>query len=278
MPQVQLTHVLAGQFNALMLPRLLNCFDYRICHYDKSADPRLDEYNEHCVITFWHEYIVSILPRWGHTPITALCSLHRDGEWVNQTAISLGLSVVRGSSSRGGANALRQLRKNIRFSSVAITPDGPRGPRRIMAPGAIYLAAKLQAPLVPMGIGISNPHRLNTWDRFAIPKLGSRIRVIMGPKIRLPKKLNRSQLDRFRMDYEQLQNDLCHEADQWANSGKSMMGEMRCRQRRRGTKLTFDKTSSTKLVGEIQRNTKSCYRSCSSGIDKAIDDCLIRRA
>lgn len=247
--QAKLTHVLAGQFNALFLPRFLDCFDYRICHYDRSADPRLDEYDEHCVITFWHEYIVSILPRWGHTPVTALCSLHRDGEWVNQTALSLGLNVVRGSSSRGGAHALRQLKNSLQFSSLAITPDGPRGPRRKMAPGAIYLAAKLQVPLVPMGVGISRAHRLNTWDRFAIPKPGSRIRVIIGPKIRLPKRFKRVDLDRFQRDYEQLQNDLCAAADQWAVSGAEMEGEMRCKQRRRATRLVFPKPQ-TKCFGK----------------------------
>ncbi|MEL7496780.1 MAG: lysophospholipid acyltransferase family protein [Planctomycetota bacterium] len=247
MSDPQFTHRLIGRLTALALPRFLDCFDFRICHYDRSGDPRLEEYNEHGIFTFWHEYIGNMLPRWGRTSVTALCSMHRDGEWVNQTALSSGMHVVRGSSSRGGATAVRQLRENIHFSSIVITPDGPRGPRRVMAPGPIYLASKLQVPLLPVGVAISNPHRLNTWDQFAIPKPGSRIRVILGPKVRLPKKLKRDELERKRSRYQLLMNDLSKEAELWASSGRTMAGEMMCHSVRRSPKLYFDSQKTPSL-------------------------------
>jgi len=87
-----------GRFNALVLPSALDMIDLRITHYDRSVDPARPEYNEHVVFSFWHEYISVVLPRWGHTPLTILCSKHRDGEWVNQTGLALGLRVVRGST------------------------------------------------------------------------------------------------------------------------------------------------------------------------------------
>ena len=111
------------------MPRALDLLNFRIAHYDRSVDPARPEYSEHVIFSFWHEYIVVVLPRWGHTPLTVLCSQHRDGEWVNQTALSLGLNIVRGSSTRGGSSAIRQMKKNSKFSSIAMTPDGPRGPR-----------------------------------------------------------------------------------------------------------------------------------------------------
>jgi len=258
-PEVKLSHILAGQFNALMLPRMLYCLDYRIAHYDRSVDPAHDDYNEHCILAFLHEYIVVTLPRWGRTPVTALCSLHRDGEWVNQTALALGLNVVRGSSSRGGAQAIRKIRENFAFNSLAMTPDGPRGPRRVMASGSIFMAAKLQVPLVMVGVGISNPYRLNTWDKFAIPKPLSRVRIIAGPKIRIPKKINRDQLESYRLSAETLLNDLCDEAQTWADSGEPMLGETICVSRRRPNKVFFDRDTTPDLGSGIvpQANQQS---------------------
>lgn len=246
--EVKLTHKLAGQFNALVLPRMLDCLDFRVANYDRSVDPAHDDYSEHCILAFWHEYIVVTLPRWGRTPVTALCSLHRDGEWVNQTALALGLNVVRGSSSRGGANAIRKIKENLAFSSLVLTPDGPRGPRRVMAAGAIFMAAKLQVPLVMVGVGISNAYRLNTWDKFAIPKPGSRVRIISGPKMRIPKKIGRDQLESYRLSAEKLLNDLCGEAQAWADSGLRMEGETLCVARRRPNKIWFDDTKKTTIA------------------------------
>ena len=137
MSQATFQQKITGQLNALVLPRALDLLNFRICHYDRSVDPARPEYNEHVVFAFWHEYIIVVLPRWGHTPLTVLCSQHRDGEWVNQTALSLGLNIVRGSTSRGGSSAIRQIKKNSKFSSIAVTPDGPRGPRREMAMGPV---------------------------------------------------------------------------------------------------------------------------------------------
>lgn len=243
MSEVKLSQRLAGQFNALVLPRWLDCLDYRVRHYDRSVDPREESYNEHCILAFWHEYIAVTLPRWGNTSVTALCSMHRDGEWVNQTALALGLNVVRGSSSRGGAAAVRKIRENMKFSSLAVTPDGPRGPRREMAMGPVFMAARMQVPLVTVGVGISNAFRLNTWDRFAMPKLGSRVRLIVGPKIRLPRKNSREELEAYRLGAETLMNNLSDEAEAWANSGDKMEGEQICKQARGPAKRFFDEAA-----------------------------------
>jgi lysophospholipid acyltransferase (LPLAT)-like uncharacterized protein len=232
--------IIAGQVNSIVLPRYLDLLDYQIFHYDRSVDPARAEYSEHVVFSFWHEYIGVILPRWGNTPLTVLCSQHRDGEWVNQTAKSLGLNIVRGSTTRGGSKAIRRMKKNSKFSSIAITPDGPRGPRRQMAIGAVYMASLLKMPIVPLGIGISNPHRLGTWDKFAIPKPSSRVRLVFGPKIYIPPKSSREHLENCRCSIEKLNNELTDHAQEWADSGLSLKGAQRFTRARRTNKILFD--------------------------------------
>ena len=233
---------ITGHVNALLMPRALDLLNFRIRYYDKSVDPARSEYNEHVIFSFWHEYIVVILPRWGHTPLTVLCSQHRDGELVNQTAESLGLNIVRGSTSRGGAAAIRAMKTNSKFSSIAMTPDGPRGPRQEMAMGPVYLASLLGMPLVPVGIGISNPYRLSTWDKFAIPRPLSRVRVIFGPKIRVPKKVDRETLAAYRVGAQGLMNDLTDEAQYWADSKQKMVGEQRFTRDRRSNRVVFERS------------------------------------
>ena len=216
---------IAGRSIALIVPRLLSALNVRVTHYDESADPVNQGYNEHAIFVLWHENIGAILPRYGHTPLTLLVSQHRDGEWLNQMALSLGMRIVRGSTSRGGSSAIRHLKKCRNESSIAITPDGPRGPRRKLAMGPIFLASLLDMPIIPIGIGIDDAWRLNTWDKFAIPKPFSRTRMIFGPKIRIPRRNSRQQLEDSRLGVEKLLNDLSDHAFDWACSGKKMLNE-----------------------------------------------------
>lgn len=237
--KVPLKYRLTGQATALLLPQAMKMLDIRIAHYDLGTDPARPEYDRHSVYTFWHEFIGVILPRWGHTPLSILSSQHRDGEWVGQIAESLGLNVVRGSSTRGGASAIRQLKKEAQETSLVLTPDGPRGPRRQMALGPIFLASRMEMPLIPLGVGLENAWRLNTWDRFGIPKPFSRVRMVFGPRIHIPRKARREELESIRVKVERLMNDLSDLAEDWAKSGKRMANEQPFVRVRR-SKVIFD--------------------------------------
>jgi lysophospholipid acyltransferase (LPLAT)-like uncharacterized protein len=138
---------------------------------------------------------------------------------LTYAARHLGFSIVRGSSSRGGLQALRQLMARSRRMNLAITPDGPRGPRRILAQGPIYLASRLQLPLVCIGMAYDRPWRLNSWDRFAIPKPFSQARSIVGPQIHLPANLDREGIEHYRHQIEHMLNRLTDESERWAESG-----------------------------------------------------------
>jgi lysophospholipid acyltransferase (LPLAT)-like uncharacterized protein len=247
-PRIDWRHRTVGKIGAMFVPQLLNLLDYRMYYHDRSTDPARPEYNQHSIFVFWHEYIGLVLPRWGHTPLTVLCSQHRDGEYVNQIAASLKLHIVRGSSNRGGAAAIRQLKNNCRFSSIAITPDGPRGPRRELAMGPIYLAALLKIPIVPVGIGVDRSWRLNTWDQFVIPCPLARVRFILGPKIMIDSSRSREEIDAYRLRIQRLMDDLSNHAQNWAHSGLKLPGEQPCVRVRRCSSLIFDSPKQKKSL------------------------------
>jgi len=247
-PQIDWRHRTVGKMGAILVPQLLNLLDYRMYYHDRSTDPARPEYNQHSIFVFWHEYIGLVLPRWGHTPLTVLCSQHRDGEFVNQVAASLKLHIVRGSSNRGGAAAIRQLKNNSRFSSIAITPDGPRGPRRELALGPIYLASLLKIPIVPVGIGVDRSWRLNTWDQFVIPRPFARVRFILGPKIMIESSRAKDHIESSRQRIQKLMDGLSEHAQKWADSGLKLPGEQLCVRVRRCNSLLFDSPAQKKKL------------------------------
>jgi lysophospholipid acyltransferase (LPLAT)-like uncharacterized protein len=154
-----------------------------------------------------------------------LVSAHRDAELLSQAAGYLGFDTVRGSTQRGGGTALRDLYRKGQYLNLAITPDGPRGPRRRLAPGAIFLSSKMQIPLVMIGLGYDRPWRMPTWDRFAVPPLYGQARAIIGPPIQLPPHLEREGVEHYRGEMETMLNRFTTLAEEWAASGARLTGE-----------------------------------------------------
>ncbi|MDB4778373.1 lysophospholipid acyltransferase family protein [bacterium] len=252
--KVRLLHRIGGAACAIGLPAATHLWDLKIGHYDLSSDPARPEYNEHCIFVFWHEYIGSVLPRWGQTPLTLLVSQHRDAEILNQMALCLGLNIVRGSTTRGGSKAIRELKRYSKFSSIAIAPDGPKGPRREMAMGAIYLASLLKMPIVPVGVGCDRPKRLGTWDKFAIPRPFSRVRVIFGPKYYLPPRTKKKDLEGFRILTKNRLNQVTTFAEEWAESGQKLDNEKSFRRgHRTGRMLLPESTPPVEIQRQLLR-------------------------
>jgi lysophospholipid acyltransferase (LPLAT)-like uncharacterized protein len=155
-----------------------------------------------------------------------LVSRHRDAEWLSQGARFMGFETVRGSTKRGGDAAIRELSRISHVMNLGITPDGPRGPRRRLAAGSIYLSSKLEVPLVPFGIGYHKPWRMRTWDQFAVPRPYSRARLIVGPRVQIPPGLNRDEIESHRVRIERLLNRLTAEAETWADCGERRRGQI----------------------------------------------------
>lgn len=117
----------------------------------------------------------------GARPVRVLASRSRDGELMAAFARRFGLAVVRGSSSRGGAAALRALAHAVRAGEdVAMVPDGPRGPACRLQAGIVALAAATGAPIVPVGVAARPARRLGSWDRFMVPLPFARCAVVFG--------------------------------------------------------------------------------------------------
>jgi lysophospholipid acyltransferase (LPLAT)-like uncharacterized protein len=203
----------------------MSTLDYRAVFYDRSVDPVLGA-GEPRIYIFWHENILAPLYLRGHCNVAMLLSQHADADILARVAYHLGFDCVRGSTYRGGARAIWELSERSRRQHLAITPDGPRGPRRHLAQGPIYLASRLQLPLVPMGFGYDRPWRTNSWDRFAVPRPFSRARAVIGPPMMLPPALDRSGMERCRERVERLLDALSCEAEAWAAAGKRKAGEI----------------------------------------------------
>lgn len=161
------------------------------------------------IICFWHNRILGIsLAFLRHYPagrrgVNVLTSPSRDGEILAGIMHRLGMGSVRGSSSRRGARALRELVRLLEDrADVAITPDGPRGPRYVLGPGVIHLAETTGAPIYPVHAAFSNAVRMKTWDGFIIPLPFSRISVTVDPALCIAAGLSQSEFEAARLKLE----------------------------------------------------------------------------
>lgn len=217
---------LSGLLACRGLCHLMSTLDYQALFYDPTVDPVNPGYHGPAIYIFWHEYIPFPFYLRPHCDYAMLVSRHRDADLLSEAARHMGYETVRGSTKRGGGTALRELFRRGRTMNLVITPDGPRGPRRTLASGCIYLASRMQIPLVPFGIGYNRFWRLPTWDRFAIPKPYSRARSLVGPRIYVPSGLDREGIERERTRVEGILNRLTVEAEQWADSGERRRGQV----------------------------------------------------
>jgi lysophospholipid acyltransferase (LPLAT)-like uncharacterized protein len=133
------------------------------------------------VFAFWHGQMLPLLWQHRNEGVAILISSHRDGEIIARIATSFGFRTIRGSTSRGGGRALLGLVRELEGGGeVAVTPDGPRGPARQFAPGALVAAQRAGCPIVPVAAHADRSWRLRSWDRFMIPKPFARITVAYG--------------------------------------------------------------------------------------------------
>lgn len=214
-----------GLLGATAIRAWMSSLDYRVAFYDPAVDPVDPHYSGQKIYVFWHEYILFPIYLRGHCNLSMLLSRHLDAEILSHAARHLGFDFVRGSTRRGGVAALRELLAKSRRMNLTITPDGPRGPRRVLAAGPVFLASKLQMPLVTMGFGYDRPWRAKSWDRFALPRPFSRARTVVSPELHIPPKLDRDGLEHYRLQTEQLLNRLTLEAEAWAESGTRKLND-----------------------------------------------------
>jgi len=136
------------------------------------------------IFVLWHGQLLPLLYHHRGEGVAVLISEHGDGEIVARIAISLGYRTIRGSTSRGASRALIGLSRAVgEGHDLAITPDGPRGPARSFAPGALVVAQRTGAPMVPVAVSASRGWRLRSWDSFLVPKPFARVHVAYGEPV-----------------------------------------------------------------------------------------------
>ena len=128
------------------------------------------------VFALWHGELLPLVVQHRYQGIRVLISEHRDGELITRITARLGFGSIRGSTTRGAARALLAISEALASGSeVAVTPDGPRGPARHFASGAIVAAHRAGSPIVAIGVSATRAWHLRSWDAFMIPKPFARV-------------------------------------------------------------------------------------------------------
>jgi lysophospholipid acyltransferase (LPLAT)-like uncharacterized protein len=142
---------------------------------------------EHVILSFWHDRLL-ILPVISEgVPMCIMVSQHRDGEVATRLLAAWRIATVRGSATRGAVGGFLRLVDAYRNGrSLAVLPDGPRGPRRVAKPGVVHLAKATGAPIYPMAYAASRAWRLKSWDRLVVPKPFARLRIEIGVPLSVP--------------------------------------------------------------------------------------------
>lgn len=153
---------------------------------------------ERVIFAFWHGRLLMMPFAYPGTTATILISQHRDGEYITRIAKRLGFAVERGSATRGGARAFRKLVHALKAGrDVVVTPDGPKGPARLVKSGVIELSRLSGMPIVPVAFGGHPGIVLWSWDRFLIPYPGARGVYVWGPPLYVPPDLSKAEAARF---------------------------------------------------------------------------------
>ena len=167
-----------------------------------------------CVILgFWHETLGLAAWHFRDRGYHTLTSYSFDGELAARVVGHFDIQALRGSSSRGGHAALKQMRKALDLQvTIGITLDGPKGPRREAKAGAVLLAAQTGTPILPVALATKPAWRLKSWDRMMVPVPLGRITALYGPPIYVEREQSSETLERARQDLQakltSLQQDL----------------------------------------------------------------------
>jgi lysophospholipid acyltransferase (LPLAT)-like uncharacterized protein len=161
------------------------------CPYEDTGDRRF----LYCV---WHDDILMTVFCGQPKKMAGLVSPHQDGSYLAEAMQRVGITSVRGSSKRGASRALRELLDRVRDLHVAITPDGPRGPRRQMKTGIIYLASRSGRVIIPTAYACRHPWRIRgNWTDMQLPRPFTRVHARGGPAFAVPPDLEREELDLY---------------------------------------------------------------------------------
>jgi lysophospholipid acyltransferase (LPLAT)-like uncharacterized protein len=208
----ELKYAVAARIARGLLDAVLGTARFEVEGQEYHLEPR--KAGRPVVFVLWHGRLLPLT--WYHRRqnLVTLISRSADGEYIARIVEQWGYTTVRGSSSRGGGQALREMVRYGRSGrSLAITPDGPRGPRQKVKPGALLASQLTGAPLIPVAASTERAWWFEGWDRFLVPKPFATIRVAYGPPIFVPRDADPGVLERAGSAVEDALNALLRRVD-----------------------------------------------------------------
>lgn len=198
---------LAGAAGGTLLDSLLATVRFRVL----TAEPYR---TQKVIFALWHGRLLPLTYYHRKQNIATLISQSADGEYIARVVERWGYRVARGSSSRGGREALRELLRAARAGhSLAITPDGPRGPRQKLKRGVLTAAQLSGVPILPMSGAATRAWWFEGWDRFLLPKPFSTVFIRYGEPVMVPRDADESQLLQLEARIEQVLDGLTEQTD-----------------------------------------------------------------
>ena len=159
------------------------------------------------VYTTWHQRMPYHFHYFGSRHVTVMISRSRDGEYVARLAAWLGFKNVRGSSTRGGTGALKELIRKIKNGEIGgMLADGPQGPARVAKMGSVVLARDAEVPLIPVLWGADRCWMFNSWDRYLFPKPFARVVIYYAEPVWIPPSAGKGELEGYRKVFEERLN------------------------------------------------------------------------
>jgi lysophospholipid acyltransferase (LPLAT)-like uncharacterized protein len=178
------------------------------------------------IVAIWHQRILVVVRyarRFGVFKPIAMISRSRDGDLIADVARRLNFRPIRGSSSRGGREALATIVAELASHPFAVHAlDGPQGPRGVVKAGIIRMAQLSGVPIIPVTISVTRAWILGSWDRFLIPKPFSTVRVCWEDPIPVPAELDDAAFERIRLDLEKRMRDN-HDRDDRENGSRESL-------------------------------------------------------
>jgi lysophospholipid acyltransferase (LPLAT)-like uncharacterized protein len=168
---------------------------------------------QHVIAAFWHQRLL-MMPFLSWGKVSVLISQHRDGEFIARAVKFLGYDSVRGSTTRGGISALREMIRVFRKGSdIAITPDGPQGPKHVVQIGVVELARLTGAPILPVTYSASWCKVFGSWDTFILPLPFSKVAYLWGEPLFVPRDAGKDKLEESRLLLQERMRQITEEAD-----------------------------------------------------------------
>ncbi len=168
----------------------------------------------HIIIPFWHQRLL-MMPFLRHSGrVGMMISQHRDGEFIARAVKQFGVDSVRGSTTRGGFSALRGMVRLFRSgANLAITPDGPQGPKHVVQIGVIELARQTGAPILPVTYSASRKKVLSSWDNFILPFPFCKVAYLWGEPLFVPRDADKDRMEECRRLLQERMTQITDEAD-----------------------------------------------------------------